>query len=225
MNCDLLPVTGGLGGDGVNRWWNRYGISVPPHPSRLPLKGRRRCFRVHAIALDRPQRPKPGCAARIFHLFALQEPSWKPNASTRCQPYRRLPVCEQLRRIFDYDGKRKSSPNESVLEDRNSGTHADAPRPWDARRKSLETVVGTLSGVSSRLADARDLFELARKKKTRHPDGSRKRSRSDRKPGRRPRVPPHVQQSGDPNNCFIDIQAGAGGTKPATGLRCCCASI
>jgi protein subunit release factor A len=28
----------------------------------------------------------------------------------------------------------------------------------------------------------------------------------------------------DPNNCFIDIQAGAGGTEARTGPRCCCAS-
>ena len=28
----------------------------------------------------------------------------------------------------------------------------------------------------------------------------------------------------DPLNCFLDIQAGAGGTEARTGPRCCCAS-
>ena len=28
----------------------------------------------------------------------------------------------------------------------------------------------------------------------------------------------------DPLNCFLDIQAGAGGTEAGTGPRCCCAS-
>ena len=81
-------------------------------------------------------------------------------------------------------------------------------------RKLENTVVGTLSAVGSRLADARDMFELARDEDDAETlsaveadlDAAEERV-ADLEFRRM------FNNPADPNNCFIDIQAGAGGTE------------
>jgi len=58
-------------------------------------------------------------------------------------------------------------------------------------RKQLESVVGTLTGLDARLKDSGELFELAR---TEADDAM-------------------LVAVADPNPCFVDIQAGSGGTE------------
>jgi len=65
--------------------------------------------------------------------------------------------------IFDYDGKaEKLTELNQILEDPKLWDDAERAQTLGREKKALEAVVATLSGVSSRLADARDLFELAR---------------------------------------------------------------
>ena len=65
--------------------------------------------------------------------------------------------------IFDYDGKaEKLTELNQVLEDPKLWDNAERPQTLGREKKSLEAVVGTLSGVGSKLSDARELFELAR---------------------------------------------------------------
>jgi peptide chain release factor 2 len=81
-------------------------------------------------------------------------------------------------------------------------------------KKSLEAIVLTLTKIDSELRDARDLFEMAREEQDEDTISA---------------IEQDVQELGklvegmefrrmfsnpmDPNNCFIDIQAGAGGTE------------
>ena len=81
-------------------------------------------------------------------------------------------------------------------------------------KKSLETVVHTLTRIDSELNDARDLFEMAREEKDEatlesiEGDAENLRKLVEDMEFRRMFSNPM-----DANNCFIDIQAGAGGTE------------
>ncbi|MCK9382099.1 MAG: peptide chain release factor 2 [Sulfuritalea sp.] len=122
---------------------------------------------------------------------------------------------EQLRRYLDYDGKaEKLTELNQVLEDPKLWDDAERAQTLGREKKALEAVVGTLSGVSSRLADARDLFELAREENDEdtlaavESDLAATESLVADLEFRR-----MFNNPADPNNCFIDIQAGAGGTE------------
>ena len=93
------------------------------------------------------------------------ESSWKPNASTPSPIVSpTFPVvASNCGGIFDYDGKaEKLAELNQILEDPKIWDDSERAQALGREKKSLEAVVGTLSGVSSRLGDARDLFELAR---------------------------------------------------------------
>ncbi len=81
-------------------------------------------------------------------------------------------------------------------------------------KKSLDTIVGTLTGIADGLADARDLFELAAAENDDatllavEADVDRIREELEALEFRR-----MFSNPADPLNCFIDIQAGAGGTE------------
>jgi len=167
---------------------------------------------------SRPRRLKAGCAARIIRVFRPgQEQSWKPNASTPLPTISpTLPVvASNCGGIFDYDGKaEKLTELNQILEDPKLWDDAERAQGLGREKKSLEAVVGTLSGVSSRLADARDLFELAREEDDEdtlaavESDLAATESLVADLEFRR-----MFNNPADPNNCFIDIQAGAGGTE------------
>ena len=117
--------------------------------------------------------------------------------------------------IFDYDGKaEKLAELNQVLEDPKLWDDAERAQTLGREKKSLEAVVGTLSGVSSRLADARDMFELAREEDDEETltavDGDLDAAEAMVADLEFRRM---FNNPADPNNCFIDIQAGAGGTE------------
>jgi peptide chain release factor 2 len=151
-----------------------------------------------------------GC---INHL----SPQWKPNASTfspisspGCSSA--LPTCGG---IFDFDAKAERLKAVSVvLED---------PKVWDDQKraqelgrekKQLESVVHTLTDLGARLTDSAELFEMAR---TEADDATLVALEGDA--AALQRIVDDMEfrrmfhNPMDPNPCFIDIQAGSGGTE------------
>jgi peptide chain release factor 2 len=123
-----------------------------------------------------------------------------------------LPICGG---IFDFDAKaQRLGAVARALED--PGVWSDPKRAQELgkERKQLESVVGTLTGLDARLRDSGELFELARSEADdamlvavaddvdalEHAVGDMEFRRMFHNPM-------------DPNPCFIDIQAGSGGTE------------
>ena len=117
--------------------------------------------------------------------------------------------------IFDFDIKsEKLEQVNAELED---------PKVWDdpkraqdlgKEKKSLEAIVDTLNKANAGLRDATDLFEMAREESDDDTleaielDAQELRGLVEGMEFRR-----MFNNPMDPNNCFIDIQAGAGGTE------------
>jgi peptide chain release factor 2 len=150
-------------------------------------------------------------------LHFSQEQSWKPNASTpspTASPTFPV-VANSCGGIFDYDGKaEKLAELNQILEDPKIWDDAERAQALGREKKSLEAVVGTLSGVGTGLAEARELFELARDE-----DDAETMAAVDADLDRAEKLVADLEfrrmfnNPADPNNCFIDIQAGAGGTE------------
>ena len=156
-----------------------------------------------------------GYNARLFRL--TEPPSWKPKASIRSNPA--LPTWARARAssggFFDYD--RKQDRLEEVVR------LSEAPDFWNdpekaqalgRERKALEDVVLVLDRVAAGLADSRALFDMA---KGEGDDDTLMAVRDDLEG-----IEADVTQlefrrmfsnPADPSNCFLDIQAGAGGTE------------
>ncbi len=156
-------------------------------------------------------------AACIILRFESLASSWKPNASTPSPIAFR--TCTRASRIcggiFDFDAK-QSKLNEvsRALED--PAVWNDAARAQDLGRekKSLEGVVVALSEIDQELRDSRELFEMAR---TENDDDTLEAVEADAA-GIEKQVAAlefrrMFSNPADPNNCFLDIQAGAGGTE------------
>ena len=146
-----------------------------------------------------------------------QEQSWKPNASTLLPTVSpTFPVAaSNCGGIFDYDGKaEKLAELNQVLEDPKLWDDAERAQTLGREKKSLEAVVGTLSGVSSKLADGRDLFDLAKQEDD---EDTMVAVEADLDEAEKLVADLEFRRMfnnpADPNNCFIDIQAGAGGTE------------
>jgi len=117
--------------------------------------------------------------------------------------------------IFDYDAK--ASRLEEIiglLEDPKIWDDAEKAQALGRERKTLESVVLSLDRITQRLTDGHELFDLA---KGEDDEGTLIAVESDL-------VAVEQEVSGlefrrmfnnpaDANNCFIDIQAGAGGTE------------
>ncbi len=117
--------------------------------------------------------------------------------------------------IFDYDGKaEKLAELNQVLEDPKLWDDAERAQTLGREKKSLEAVVGTLSGVGSKLADGRDLFDLAKQEGD---EDTMVAVEADLDEAEKQVADLEFRRMfnnpADPNNCFIDIQAGAGGTE------------
>ncbi len=117
--------------------------------------------------------------------------------------------------IFDYDGKAEKLAEVSrQLEDPKIWDDAERAQALGKEKKSLEAVVATLDGVSQQLKDANELLDLAREEEDEdtltavEADLATTEARVADLEFRRMFANP-----ADPNNCFIDIQAGAGGTE------------
>jgi len=152
-----------------------------------------------------------------MRVFAKRSQPWKPNNSTpsptsckTCAPAR-----TNCGGIFDFDGKRDRLAEVVKL--------AEDPAIWQdnkraqelgRERKALEDVVDGLGKIGQDLDDAAELFEMA---KSENDDDSLSSIAADIQD-----VQLRVEalefrrmfsNPADPNNCFIDIQAGAGGTE------------
>ena len=152
-----------------------------------------------------------------FGLFPRRSEPWKPNSSTP-SPIN-SPTWKPGRRnfggIFDYDTKEVRLVEVS-RELESPSVWDDAKRAQDLGRekKSLESVVLTLQEVSQGLTDAKDLFDMAREEGDDDTvlavaaDSQSLEQRVAQLEFRRMFNNPQ-----DPNPCFLEIQAGAGGTE------------
>ncbi|MBI4291177.1 MAG: peptide chain release factor 2 [Betaproteobacteria bacterium] len=121
----------------------------------------------------------------------------------------------ELRRYLDFDGKR-TRLNEVARELENPKIWEDSRRAQELGRekKQLEGVVAMLTDVSGRLRDATELFELAR---TESDDATLVAIEGDTAGVERTIAGLEFRRMFsnplDPANCFMDIQAGSGGTE------------
>jgi peptide chain release factor 2 len=80
-------------------------------------------------------------------------------------------------------------------------------------KRTLEDVVGTIDHLTSNLADNTELYEMSRRKATDGLQPSRPKRPSWRATVEQLEFRRMFNNPADPSNCFIDIQAGAGGTE------------
>ncbi len=117
--------------------------------------------------------------------------------------------------IFDYDEKKdRLAEVVGLLEDPAVWDKPERAQELGRERRALETVVHTLDQVGRALRDAQDLFDMARSEAD---DATLQSIAEDAK-----RIDQAVGELEfrrmfshpmDPNNCFIDIQSGSGGTE------------
>jgi peptide chain release factor 2 len=156
--------------------------------------------------------------AQLFTLIPLyNSPSWKPNASTPSSdvsPTSKAapPNCGG---IFDFEAKQKRLAEVSRL--------AEDPAVWNdnkraqelgRERKTLESLVGTFDRLENGLRDAKELFEIAKSEKD---DATLISVESDAQTLESTVADMEFRRMFsnplDPNNSFLDIQAGSGGTE------------
>ncbi|WP_428419693.1 peptide chain release factor 2 [Methylibium sp.] len=120
-----------------------------------------------------------------------------------------------LRRYLDFDEKsRRLSEVNAALEDPTVWNDPKNAQALGREKKSLETVVETIASLERNLADNAELYEMS--KEEGDEDGLRAieaetqglASQVEQLEFRR-----MFNNPADPSNCFIDIQAGAGGTE------------
>ena len=153
----------------------------------------------------------------MYNFEFTKHTAWKPKKSTPSTTFSTTsptapPICGG---IFDFDAKRKRLA-EVVKLSEDPGIWSDAKRAQDLgrERKSLETIVLALEKLGSDLNDGRELFEIAKAER----DAGTLES-IDRDAQRLEKIVADLEFrrmfSGpmDPNNCFLDIQAGSGGTE------------
>lgn len=117
--------------------------------------------------------------------------------------------------IFDFDSKQERLIEVSELaEDPAIWQDAKRAQELGRERKSLEAVVNGLGKIQQDLSDASELFEMA---KAESDEGSLQATASDiqdiEKRVAEMEFRRMFSHPMDPNNCFIDIQAGSGGTE------------
>jgi peptide chain release factor 2 len=117
--------------------------------------------------------------------------------------------------IFDFDSKKlRLTEVAKLVEDPDIWNDPQRAQDLGKERKTLEAVVDTLERLDSGVRDAKELFEIAREEddeatlKSVDTDASElERSVADLEFRRM------FSNPVDPNNCFLEIQAGAGGTE------------
>jgi peptide chain release factor 2 len=142
---------------------------------------------------------------------------WKQNASMRSPTLLSTSIAgrSSCGGIFDFDAKQARLAEVSRhMED--PAIWSDTKRAQDLgrERKQLESVVGSLSELTTKLGDARDLFELAREESD---DATLVSLEQDIAEVSRRVADLEFRRMFndplDPNNCFIDVQSGSGGTE------------
>jgi len=117
--------------------------------------------------------------------------------------------------IFDFDVKEeKLSELNREMEDPALWNDAEKAQALGKEKKSLEAVVLTLQSVKQQLTDAKELFDMA---KAEGDDDTLLAVEADLQTVESEVAGLEFRRMfanpADPNNCFIDIQAGAGGTE------------
>ena len=143
--------------------------------------------------------------------------TWKRNKSTRLPTpspgcSNALPICGG---IFDFDVKaERLVAVAKALEDPGIWNDPKRAQELGKERKQLEGVVGTLTGLDTRLKDSAELFDLARGESD---DATLSAVATDVAELERAVGDMEFRRMFhnpmDPNPCFIDIQAGSGGTE------------
>jgi peptide chain release factor 2 len=133
-----------------------------------------------------------------------------PPGSTTCRRGRR-----SCGGIFDLEGKqRRLAEVERELSDPKVWSDQQRAQELGKEKKALEAVVGTLGRVGSGLADAAELFGLA---KADNDDATLEEIGVETTKIEKDIAAMEFRRMFsnplDPNNCFIDIQAGSGGTE------------
>ena len=143
--------------------------------------------------------------------------TWTSNASTRsARRWRTWPRApKRYGGIFDYERKalRLNEVN-AALENPNVWNEPKRAQELGREKKTLETVVGTIDHLAANLADNTELFEMSKADEdiaaleAIEAEGAQLRGIVEGLEFRR-----MFDNPADPLNCFIDIQAGAGGTE------------
>ena len=115
--------------------------------------------------------------------------------------------------IFDFDAKENRLREvEAALEDPNVWNDPKRAQELGKEKKTLDDIVGVIRKLDGDLADNRELFEMSQDDdaglRAIAKDVAQLTPTVERLEFRR-----MFSQEADPNNCFIDIQAGAGGTE------------
>jgi peptide chain release factor 2 len=142
---------------------------------------------------------------------------WKPSTSTPspsgCRTSGSAP--RSCGGIFDFDGKkRRLEALNKELED--PGVWSDSRRAQELGRekKALETIVDRMETTESGLRDASELFQIARSE---HDDATLRAIENDARELEKSVADMEFRRMFsnplDPANCFVDIQAGSGGTE------------
>ena len=165
----------------------------------------------------RPSRRRRRSGAGAYNPALSGTLPWKPNASTPSPIRSRTSPVEppSCGGIFDFDAKRaRLEAIAGELEDPKVWDDAKRAQELGKEKKALEAVVASVSGIDAGLRDAQELFEMARAEGD---DGTLVSIERD--------VAGLAKNVGDlefrrmfadpldPNSCFVDIQAGAGGTE------------
>ncbi|PIV72191.1 MAG: peptide chain release factor 2 [Rhodocyclales bacterium CG17_big_fil_post_rev_8_21_14_2_50_68_7] len=143
--------------------------------------------------------------------------SWKPNASTPSPTA--SPISTNARAtcggFFDYEGKRARLEEVSrTLEDPAVWGDAAKAQALGRDKKAMEAVVGGLDAIGRRLAESSELLALARAERddeTLEAVGHDLEALEQEVAGMEFRR--MFSNPLDAGNCFVDIQAGAGGTE------------
>jgi peptide chain release factor 2 len=163
------------------------------------------------------QLPVAGAAPRIIRTPLGWNLPWKPSSSTRSPP--RSPVSPTAPRrcggIFDFEVKAaRLTEVTRELEDPKVWEDPERAQALGKEKKTLDQVVGTLTAIERSLAEGRELFDLAREE-----DDT---ATIVALAGELESVEGKVAELEfrrmfhhplDPANCFLDIQAGSGGTE------------
>jgi peptide chain release factor 2 len=142
---------------------------------------------------------------------------WKPNARTPSPKNSPTspPAVANYGGIFDYDVKAsKLEEVNRALEDPAVWNNAERAQALGKEKRQLEDVVLTLQKIDAQSRDLKDLSSSPRPRTTTTPSRrSRPTSSSCRARSRQLEFRRMFSNPMDPNNCFIEIQAGAGGTE------------
>ena len=117
--------------------------------------------------------------------------------------------------IFDFDAKQaRLTEVTGDLEKPDVWSDSKRAQELGREKKQLENLVGHVSGLDSRLRDARDLFQLAREE---NDDATLVAVEADVAQAEKTMADLEFRRMFndplDPNNCFMDIQSGSGGTE------------